>query len=522
MTAVNTQHPPTDSAQGASLTHHAARGMAWGSVAAVTDRIVSMAVQVLLTYILLKGDFGTWALAMPVVMLAGMVQQAGIREVLMHRRDKIHLWTGPAFWMSLALGLLGTVAVLAAAWPMARVYENAELGVVVAALALTPVLRGATTVPEALLVESMRFRASAALYCATSIATSLLYLGLALVGLGAMSFALALPLVEGARAVVIWRLTRPRVGRSPRMSRWRYLARDSGLVLGSNLAKWARGYGDYLILGLFVDAAAVGVYFFAFSLSIQTFRLITLNLATVLLPTLSRLKEEPERQTGAFLRAARAMMFIGTPMCLGMAATAGPMVRGFLDPVKWATLPAVLMVVSVGMSFRLLDEPVQSLMNAQGRFRTFFRASWAMVAVFLAAATAGAWTGGMMGAAISVAVCSTVMGPGLVWLAIRRRGGGLANVVRVFGVPLLLSAAAIGPAMLMERGLPPGGRLREGVAIAMMIGVSGVLYVALATLLRLGEWREMLERVAAMAPARVRPFMRPLLAMAGRGGGGGD
>lgn len=505
-----------------SLTHHAARGVAWNLVMSVAERLLSVGMQIALTYVLLKEDFGVWALAMPMVNLVTIMQYSGVREILMRRRKRIHLWINPAVWMSGAIGLLGAAVMLGAAVPMARIYENPELGVVVALLAITPLARAMAIVPDALMFDALRFRATATMFALGSMAANFLYMVFALLGMGARSFPLALPLPEAVRAAIIWRMMKPRVKRSPELRRWRYMVGDSALVFGSNLAKWARGYGDYFVLGLFATEGMVGVYFFAFSLSIQTFRMVTLNLASVLLPTLSRLRDEPERQVSAFLRAARAMMFIGTPMCLGLGAVAGPFMRGFLDAQKWAALPVILQVISFGTCLRLLDEPAQSLMNAQGRFRGFFRFSLVSAAAFIAAALAGAWAGDRfpavgpaLGTAIAAAAYSLVAGPLLVWVAICRGGGRPVDVARVFIVPIVLLIVSAAPGVVLERLLPAGGRVRELAALAGIVALTGVLYAALATVLRLSEWRELLMRAHALAPGRARPILAPFLRLAG-------
>ena len=56
----------------------------------------------------------------------------------------------------------------------------------------------------------------------------------------------------------------------------------------------------------------------------QVLQLLTLNLASVLFPVLSKLAAEPERQVGAFLRAARVLALVGIPICLAEAVLARP------------------------------------------------------------------------------------------------------------------------------------------------------------------------------------------------------
>src|SRR5262249_24637550 len=176
-------------------------------------------------------------------------------------------------------------------------------------------------------------------------------------------------LAEPIYLLVMWRISGARVRGGPRPARWLVLARDLRFVFGSNVARWIRTSIDPLILGLFASASVVGVYFFAQIMVVQIIRVVTLNLSGVLLPALNQLSQDPQRQTGAFLRAARALTLIGAPLCIGLGATGPLFVRVFLDADKWSALPPVLGVLSAGMLFRLADEPIQALISAQGRFQ---------------------------------------------------------------------------------------------------------------------------------------------------------
>jgi PST family polysaccharide transporter len=226
----------------------------------------------------------------------------------------------------------------------------------------------------------------------------------------------------------------------------------------------------------------VGVYYFAFNLSLQTAMLLALNLDAVLMPVLSKLKDDVPRQRDAFLSAARAVALVGVPVCFLQAAVAGPAIRLVFDP-KWYGAVHVLQVLSVGMALRVVTHPAQTLMRAQGRFATLtwlnaigaiaFVAVTAVAAAGASDATAAAWV------ALAVAGFFAVEGPGYALAAIRPAGGTWRDVTGIYAVPLGLAAAAAAAGWLVGRLLPAaGGRGVAAVQMAVVGGTFAAVYVA--------------------------------------------
>lgn len=508
MTTANAQPAP-------SLTHRTTSGAAWGMAGALVNQVAGLVVQTALTYLLTRAEYGTYGKAFSLLTFAMLLQQVGFTEILLRRRNRLHLWATPAFWFSITLGVAGSVLMAAAAAPVGRLYEDPLLATLVLLASPLPLVRSFNAIPAAALSEQMRFRAHYSLMVAWGLAASLLTLALALLGLGAKSFILAFLIADPIYACALWLTARPRVRAGVRPRRWRFLARDLAFVFGSNAARWARASTDPLILGLFATRDVVGLYFFGFSMVIQIVRVVTLNLAGVLLPALNRLSDDPPRQVAAFLRAARVLMLIGAPLCVGLAASGTLFVRVFLNAEKWRDLPPVLGVLGLGVVFRLLDEPVQSLISAQGRFRLGFRLSVISAVAYIALCAAGSSTGVAINTALAAATYYAIAGPVLLAIAVRPGGGTPAQALRVFGVPFLLSVVAIGPWYFLEPLVPGQGRWRDAGALAGLIVASAATYAGLLVLLRPAGFSELLHRAGAVAPGPAGRALRTLAARAG-------
>jgi len=90
-----------------NLARRTAHGFVWLMAQTVGSKIVGMGGQVILAWLLTPDDFGLWGSASIVMGFSGLIQQAGLRETLIHRQRTYHLWANTAFWMSVGLGLLG-------------------------------------------------------------------------------------------------------------------------------------------------------------------------------------------------------------------------------------------------------------------------------------------------------------------------------------------------------------------------------------------------------------------------------
>ena len=478
-----------------SLTSRTAGGFAWFMGQTVGTKIVNLAGNVVLAWLLLEKDFGLVGLAYTFTIVASLIQRGSVREVLVHRQASFRRWVNPAFWMAATMGVLSGLAMAASAPIAAHVYGDRQLIGIIGVLALAAPIQSLAVVTEAKLQNQFRFKLLASIALATTVMLIVSKVLLAWLGFGAYSFVLPEPFVHALRAAVLWWVVRPRIRLTPQFRRWRYLVGDSVTVLAANAAVTVALLGDCVVLGLWTSPAVVGVYYFALRNSSQTIHLFTHNVTKVLFPALSRLQGDVPRQTQAFLRASRALAVVGVPLCLLQAGVADPAVRLLFEPRWYAAIP-VLQVLSVGMALRLVTEPSYSMLKAQGRFPLFLRLGVVSTVVYYAFAGVGVWRGGMLGVAVGVAAWLVVVGPIQLFLAIRPGGGRMRDVLGVYLAPCGAGALAVGLGVGAAEALPRSVPARD---LARAIVTALVAIAAYLPLIRrfapdvCGELRERLQ-----------------------------
>src|SRR5262249_3456274 len=154
---------------------------------------------------------------------------------------------------------------------------------------------------------------------------------------------------------IAWYLASPPIRRSPQLRKWRFVAGESVKLIIAGFFLHACVQGGAFALGVFHHSdAVIGMYAFAFAISLQIAHLLTHNLASVLFPALSRLGAEPVRQRAAFYRAVRLLLLVGVPMAFIQAAMAEPALR-LLFGDKWSGAILPLQLLSFGMAFSLAN-----------------------------------------------------------------------------------------------------------------------------------------------------------------------
>ena len=486
-------HPVND-----SIGRSTARGFAWLTLEAVGDKLVQLAGQLVLAQMLVPAHFGLLAKALTVTAFINLLQEPGIRIVLIQRGNQFRRWAAPAFWMSISAGIAGGILTLLAAPLAAAIYKTDELIGLLAVLALTAPLRNCGIVPEARLRCDLRFGRIAIVRFVALTATMALTIVLAWLDYGAYSFVIPRPIIAAAESLAYWLLSPVRISFRLRLKRWRFLFSDTGTLFLASLFRQFTWQGDYIILGILHNDIVVGIYYFAFSMSTQAMMLLTNNLSRTLFPALAKMQTDTKRVLRNFLSAIRLLALLGVPACLLQASLAKPIFTIFLNSEYQPVIP-VLQILSIGMAFRLTGSAAGSLLQSQGRFGTILVMNIAYAAFFLTAVTIGAIRGGSISVACAVALFYAGMGPVHLYVAIRTCGGQLVDVARMLIKPWSLGLIAVGLATLATRTLPEITG-RDWWCIAVTILGSIAIYCPAIWFCAKDDCRHLLSRLQSVLP----------------------
>ncbi len=472
-------------------------------------KTVTLGSQLILAWKLSPADFGLVALAYSVTAFTAVIQRNGLREILVQRAPRFSEYANSAFWLSVVIGLTVTLLTLAAAPLAAHVYHEPQIIGILSILATGQLLLALQSVPGAKMQTSLKFRELSLVNLFEGVATALLTVVFAFAGCKAFSIVLPIPIVQTASLLIQLRISGFRPQRGFSWPIWKEMIGSSALLLGAALLYAFNMQGANIVLGLFHGAAVVGVFFFAYNLCNQATSLLTNNLYSVLLPTLSNLQDNIEKQTQVFLRVTHLVNLVGMFSCFLLAAVADPLIRALYGE-KWIAAIPSLQVLSIGMTFSFSFALSINLITAQGRFKEMLWFNVWRALGFITLVAIGAKLGGALAVSWATAIFTLLFGPAITFIAVRPGGGGWKDILRGHAGPFLVGFAACGAAVMLDRFLPTQpGRLWKWAHVAAISGIASIFWLILCRWLQPSGWHDCVGRIKQMLGSRLAKSPEP-------------
>lgn len=456
-----------------SLGASASQGMAWLTVQSLAGRLSGFLSQIALAWLLLPSDFGKIGLALTISTLAAPLVNFGVDDVLLQRQRSMRFWVRSAFRTSFVLSI-ACAAIIAVIAPLgAAAYGSPDIAPLIWILALSIPLGALSTIPTVFIRASLDFRFLALYATVETLALQAATIGLAWAGFGPYSFVIPVPIMAALKLIVFWRRARPSGAARRRVGQSRYFVAKGAMVSATRLLTECVGQGAPIILGLLTTPAIVGLYFFAFRLAAMPVRTLAGNFQNVMFSTLVRLTGNPERQRQAAFEAARLLAYMVMPLCFLQAALVEPVLH-LLFGAKWEGAIPLAQILSLGLPFDAISWVAGALLGARGEFKVGLVFACLFAPLFFGAVALGAFASAPLGVAWAVSLYYAVVPATMTCRAFRSCGSLTGIVGRLYGLPALLSAVAVGAAY----GLSLHGSL-DGqilVRIAFICGVSVLLY----------------------------------------------
>lgn len=463
----------------------------WMLAQNVVTRASAVLSQLVLAALLRPEDFGIISLTYAVTTVIAALANVGIDDVILQRERGLRLWTEPAFWISLFLGLASGILVILVSPVAASVYKAPDLVGLLAILALSMPIGALSSVPGMIMRARMQFGIMAVYGTIETIAQAILTVALAWYDFGAYSFVIPVPIMAAVRVVVWWRLAEFRTTYRPQRNRWKYVVRNTTAVFVTKIFITLMGQGSYVILGLFATQASVGVFYFGFRLAAQPLWALAGNLSGVLFPALVQLKSDPDRQGRAALQASTLLSYCVMPLALIQAAVAEPLISRFFGD-RWIASIPIIQLLSVGLALDAVSWIAGILLSARGEFIAGLRYVSFMLPVFFVFVAIGAAVDQEFGVAFAICLYYAITQPIYVQRVFQRVGVSVRQVAMVYLRPMFYAALAVGAGVVLSKSPGLGGY--PIVRTAIIGAVASLLYAALVRWLAPEIWADLRTR----------------------------
>jgi O-antigen/teichoic acid export membrane protein len=348
-----------------NLTKAAVYGTAWRYATFFSGKLMVLLSTIVLARLLTKDDFGVVGYAVTTISFLDAMSDLGISPAVIYfQNDQAVLNT--AFWLGLAISI-GLFSVTWFASPYIALYfRDPRASDIIRILAITYPISALGSIHEAVLRIRLSFgKASIAdfIQAVTKGGVSIIF---AMFGFGPLS--LIIGQISGAAiaSIAYWIISgwRPQFQFAP-------LKAKSLLQYGVNIV-WVDLLGifllniDYLLVGRYLGAVALGVYTLGFRIPDLLILQFSRIISTVIFPIYTKMRDIPNSLAKGFLFTCRYVSLVTVPIGFGLALVAEPFVHiAFTE--KWSDAIPVIQTISIYAVVLSLSYNAGSAYKAQGR-----------------------------------------------------------------------------------------------------------------------------------------------------------
>jgi len=334
----------------------------------------------ILARVLTPEDFGLVAMAMAFVAFFTMFNDLGISVALVRADDPSPEFWSSAFWTNLALGVLLTLFVLAAAPLIAGFFAEPIVEPLVRGLSSILLMHCAFLVPMAWLQRSFRFRTIAMIDLTATILSAIVAVWLGLNGFGVWSLVwqqIALYLVKVIGGLICHRAPLRLVYKADEIIR--VLPFSLGLT-GTAFVAFVNRNTDNILIGRFLGSAALGFYGRAYQMMLMPVNSLGNAASFALYPAMAEIKHDRTKLADVYLKSISALSTIIVPMMTGLSIVSTPFIALMFGPQWGAVAPILKILAFVGIiqSIRAISSV---LWKAAGRADILLK--WALIRAFV-------------------------------------------------------------------------------------------------------------------------------------------
>lgn len=311
-------------------------------------------------------DFGLVGMATVFTGLIGVINDVGVSGALVQRKEVTQKHLSSMFWLNQMVGLFLALVTIFLAQYIADFYNSENLQIVLCVLSVIFCSGALGVVQQTLLVREMNFRRLALIEIVSVVASGVVAVLLARHGFGVWAIVIQMVLVSFFVTIGLWFTSVWRPNLSFCINSLKDLLPFGINVAGFNVLNFVSRNIDYLIIGKFLGAQALGYYTLAYRVMVYPLQSVTHSAARVFFPALSRVSHDGLEFEKAYMKMIRGVSFATFPMVFGIFAVAPDFVD-VLFGIEWKKTGEVLRVLCLAGLFQSVGATVGPLYQALNR-----------------------------------------------------------------------------------------------------------------------------------------------------------
>lgn len=293
-----------------SVGRRATSGVVWLTAQKWATRLLGFVTIAVLTRLLSPEDFGTVAAASTVLPFFFLLADLGFAAYIVQVKTTDQRMLSTAFWFSMSAGVVLAGLMVALAPVLGLLFDDDGVVPVIQALSIWVILTALGSVPLAILRREMRFSVIAAQGAASAVVAQIVAMVLAFGGAGAWALVAQSLVAPAITAVLAWFSAHWHPSRTFSGAQFRRMVTFGGQVLGVEFVAMLRALAEAAIISATLGVAALGYMSIAQRLVQVVQDLTGSAIVPVTQVAFAKIRDDPGRLRGAYLRALRLTYFV--------------------------------------------------------------------------------------------------------------------------------------------------------------------------------------------------------------------
>lgn len=360
--SLNDENSPLD----AGIGKKAAKGALWLTAAQILSRGLGSIRIILLAAILPLSELGLFGIAIIVMQFADRLSESGMRQALIQRDGGIDDYMSTAWVAQIARGVVLGLIIILAATSIESFFEKENLVGLLLALAAIPLLQGTYNIGVLNLHREMRYGKVVLLSLSVSLTDLLVSILLAWFWPVAMSLVIGKIAGVSAGLFVSYTIEQRRPAFQFSFVRFKELYKFGFWVFVGTLISFTLIRGGDLVIGKLLPASDLAIYQIAYGIACIPLMEVMGVISVTTFSAFSRIQNNRERLTSAFLRVLALSSILATFSITGFFCFSWDFTRLFFrDELK--PIAAMLPWLAVWGACRAMGSTNSVLFQAIGK-----------------------------------------------------------------------------------------------------------------------------------------------------------
>jgi len=315
-------------------------------------------------------DYGLMGIVSVVMMILEVFSRTGFENALIRRPGEIDGYLNSVWTAALARGVLQGLILLVLANPLARFYERDQLTMLLAVIAIVPVLQGTRSVGiTVLLFRRMDFRRIAFYQTISMFVQTLATISSAFLLKNVWALVIGNVIGKLAETMISYYVAPSRPRFKVEWDKWRELWAFGRWEWFSAIMFTLFHNGDDLLIGKILGTQALGHYRMSYRIANMATTEGVNAVRKVLFPAFAHIQDDVTRLRNTFIDFWRMTAILGLGFSAILYVVASPLVSVFLGS-KWGLMVPALRVLAIWGGLQVLKTGTSPI------FRSINRPDW--------------------------------------------------------------------------------------------------------------------------------------------------